>query len=104
MQLKGLSKYDVHFTDDDRVMVYSKFYKSYITPRHINGSDKWELSTDFGKLKHVTEGQLRFMRNHLDVSADAISCRTVGIKFLKNGTVCNLYGGGESESVLCSKV
>ena len=64
MQLNGLSKYDVHFTDDDRVRVYSKFYKSYITPRHINGSDKWQLQTDFGKSRHVTEGQLRFMRNH----------------------------------------
>lgn len=94
MQLKGLSKYDIQFTDDNRVRVYSLFYRRYISPRCRNGLEKYQLQTDFGKSRHISVGQLRFMKNHPDVSADAISCRTVGIKFREDGSVVDLYRGG----------
>lgn len=104
MTLKGLSHYDIRFTEDDRVRVYSLFYNRYISPIRRDAMDKWQLKTDDGKSRHITEGQLRFMRNHPEVSAEGISLRATGIKFRKDGTVANLYGGerGRSYAVFTS--
>lgn len=98
MKLKGLSKYDVRFTEDDRVRVYSLRCNKYMSPNHRDAMDKWQLKTDDGKFRHVTEGQLRFMRSHPEVSAEGISLRATGIKFRKDGTVDNLYGGERGRS------
>ncbi len=98
MTLKGLSHYDIRFTEDDRVRVYSLFYNRYISPIHRDAMDKWQLKTDDGKSRHITEGQLRFMRNHPEVSAEGISLRATGVKFRKDGTVANLYGGERRRS------
>jgi len=98
MQLKGLSKYDVRFTDDGEVRVYSLHFRRYIPPIRRDKQEKWQLQDDCGHSRHVTEGQLRFMRKHPDVPAWAISCRATGIKFRRDGTVANLYGGERGRS------
>lgn len=97
MKLKGLSKYDVRFTDDG-VRVYSLRYNRYLSSRNLHGQEKWDLISDGGKHKHVSEGQLRFMRIHPEVSAEAIYCRPTRIKFRKDGTIDNLYGGERKRS------
>jgi len=43
MQLKGLSKYDVRFTDDGGVRVWSKTLRRYLPPIRRDKMDKWQL-------------------------------------------------------------
>lgn len=98
MILKGLSKYDVELVDG-KVKVtnrYGRTVSPYASPAQYKPS--YKLLTDCGNKKYISIGQLRFMLKHPEVSADAISCQGIGIKFDDDGNVVNLNGGTRKRS------
>ena len=98
MTLKGLSKYNVELVDGEVNVTnrYGRTVSSYTSLSQYK--PKYKLLTDCGNRKYISIGQLRFMMKHPEVSADAISCRGIGIKFDDDGNVVNLNGGNRKRS------